>query len=81
MSCVQAAEQVINRQKKSKDYNHWTHTDDKLILENAVKADKRYKDGTKRTLEGVPIGLKDNIDTTCSPTTGASDSLAGNISK
>lgn len=81
MTCVQFAEQVVDRQNKSKEYNHWVHTNDKLLLENAAKADKRYKDGTNRTLEGIPIGLKDNISTTCSPTTGASPSLKGNVSK
>jgi Asp-tRNA(Asn)/Glu-tRNA(Gln) amidotransferase A subunit family amidase len=51
------------------------------MLENAIKADKAYKNGTARVLEGIPIGIKDNINTKCSPTTGGSPSLLGNISK
>jgi indoleacetamide hydrolase len=51
------------------------------MLENAHKADKSYKTGTNRMLEGVPIGIKDNVDTKCSPTTGGTPALTGNQSK
>ena len=42
------------------------------MLLSAGAADKRYKDGTNRPLEGIPIGIKDNVDTVDSPTSGAS---------
>ena len=51
------------------------------MLENAVLADKRYKNGTNRLLEGIPLGIKDNIDTDCSPTTGGSPALLGHRPK
>ena len=47
------------------------------MLVQAFKADEAYQKGINRPLEGIPIALKDNIDTMDSPTTGGSPALKG----
>ena len=32
------------------------------MIMRALEADKRYKEGTARKIEGLPIAVKDNID-------------------
>ena len=49
------------------------------MIDRAIAADKAYENGTNRSLEGIPIGLKDNIDSNDSPTTGGSPALKGHI--
>ena len=51
------------------------------MLANAAIADKRYKEGIARPLEGIPLGVKDNVNTTDGPVTGGIGSLKGNIPK
>src|SRR5687768_14900147 len=38
-------------------------------LDDAALADKRWRSGTARPLEGLPIGVKDSLDTAGMPTT------------
>ena len=47
------------------------------MLESATKAKNSYGNNENRPLEGIPFGIKDNVDTTDSPTTGGSPSLLG----
>jgi mandelamide amidase len=51
------------------------------MMDDAKTADSNYKNGNPRVLEGIPIGLKDNINTMDSPTTGGSISLLNHIPK
>ncbi len=78
---VKAMEEVIERSEKAKHYNHFTFQDHKAMLDNAIKAQKAYQSGNPRPLEGIPLGVKDNINTTDSPTTGGSPTLKGHIPK
>ena len=81
VSCRDLIEETISRCQKIKDFNYFTYQDYDGMRKAADEADKRYKDGTNRPLEGIPICIKDNIDTTDSPTTAGSPALKGNISK
>ena len=42
--------------------NYFVHQDFKVMLEEAYRADDMYKNGTYRPFEGVPVGVKDNVD-------------------
>ena len=52
------------------------------MLDDAAKADKMYKSGSNRLLEGIPFGIKGNVD--CgdgSITNGGSPTLNKNYPK
>ena len=55
------------------DVGAWIFLDPKLPLEQAREADKRWKDKTAGKLNGLPIGIKDIIDTKDMPTENGSN--------
>jgi indoleacetamide hydrolase len=55
--------------------NAFIHFDPAAVKAAAAESDKRRKSGKARPLEGLPIVLKDNIDTAAMPTTGGTPSL------
>jgi len=69
LKCSQHMEEVIERSQKTSSMNHFSFQDPQKMLEEALQSDKRYKDGTNRPLEGIPIGVKDSINTVGAPTT------------
>ena len=50
----------------------WIFLDPELALKQARHADKRWKDKTPGILNGLPIGIKDIIDTKDMPTENGS---------
>ena len=54
------------------DVGAWIFLDPKLALEQAREADKRRKDKNAGNLNGLPIGIKDIIDTKDMPTENGS---------
>ena len=54
------------------DVGAWIFLDPKLALEQAREADKRRKDKSAGKLNGLPIGIKDIIDTKDMPTENGS---------
>lgn len=76
-------EETLEKVTRVKGMNYFTFTHKyETLLKQAQEADKRYSDGTNRPLEGIPMCLKDNIDSTDgSPTTAGSPVLKGNHSK
>lgn len=63
---VSVMEEVVQRMmeadKEGMQYFVGGKQDYKGMLEGAFQADDRYKKGSNRPLEGLPVGLKDNID-------------------
>ena len=57
---------------RENDVGAWIFLDPKLALEQAREADKRWKDKTAGKLNGLPIGIKDIIDTKDMPTENGS---------
>ena len=52
-----------NIELREDDVGAWIFLDPKLALEQAREADKRWKDKNAGKLNGLPIGIKDIIDT------------------
>ena len=78
---VTLMEEVIERTNKTKSMNHIFHQDQKAMLEQAIKAKKAYEAGKIRALEGLPIGLKGNVDAVGSPTSGGTPALQNHFPK
>jgi indoleacetamide hydrolase len=55
--------------------NAFIHFDQRAAKAAAAESDKRRKAGKAGPLEGLPIVLKDNIDTAAMPTTGGTPAL------
>jgi len=81
LTCTQLIDETIERCAKIKHLNYFTYQNVNSMREAATIADKRYKEGINRPLEGIPICIKDNIDTTDSPTSAGSPTLKDNVSK
>uniref|UniRef100_A0A0G4GNN5 Amidase domain-containing protein n=1 Tax=Chromera velia CCMP2878 TaxID=1169474 RepID=A0A0G4GNN5_9ALVE len=81
-TCVQIAEEVLLKAEQFKAYNHFTFLNGAALLNAAKLADKAWAVGEARALEGIPFGVKDNINTgDGTPTTGASPAYLSNIPK
>src|SRR5262245_59379393 len=72
------ADALLARASALKDLNAFISQDPERVRAAARAADKaRAAGGARGALHGVPIALKDNIDTTESPTTGGTPGLKG----
>ncbi len=66
LSCEQWAEACLARiSERNGDVKAWVHVDGERALQRARVLDR---DGRRRPLDGVPIGIKDTIDTLDMPT-------------
>ncbi|MCD7722633.1 MAG: Asp-tRNA(Asn)/Glu-tRNA(Gln) amidotransferase subunit GatA [Clostridiales bacterium] len=65
ISCVEAAQAVIDRvRKRDESYNCYVRLDSSLVIENAKKAQLLIDSGEAQgALAGVPFAIKDNICT------------------
>lgn len=73
-------EALADEIEKSVDLNAFTVFDRDQLLNAAATADKARDDGRAAgPLHGVPLILKDNINTTILPTSGGTPALKGNI--
>ncbi len=78
---VDHAMEVYDRvQRYDREYNAYVSLESiDVVLEQAVESRKRYREGRQRRLEGLIIGVKDNISTNFLPTTAASRMLDGYV--
>lgn len=77
-SCVEYAEWVVARLHASRDLNAMSWTDEETLLHHALRMDNsgEARRGA-RVLAGVPVAMKDNIDTVDLPTTAGTPALRG----
>jgi mandelamide amidase len=66
---------LLARCKKLSSLNAFIHLDPDAAKAAAAEADKRRRGGKSGALEGLPLVLKDNIDTAAMPTTGGTPAL------
>ena len=75
------ADALLDRSKRSA-LNAFIHQDAASVRAAAAKADEDRRAGRQLgPLHGVPIALKDNLDTEGTPTTGGTPGLRGNRPK
>jgi amidase len=77
LSSVQLVEFYLHRIKDLNPKLHAVITVSPTALKNARAADKARRRGDRRPLLGIPVIVKDNIDTTGMPTTAGSFALQG----
>src|SRR4029079_3403958 len=77
LTSVQLVQSYLDRIAKLNPKLHAVITTSPTALADARKADKLRRQGDRRPLLGIPIIVKDNIDTTGMPTTAGSWALAG----
>lgn len=75
-SCVELVKEHIKNIEQQREINCYVLDSHLLSLEKAKDADNRYKEGTARSLEGIPVGVKDLFCTAGIRTTACSKILA-----
>ena len=74
ITAVEVATFCLNKAKETKDLNAFTVLDQEYVLAQAKQVDKKIAEGKPvGRLAGVPVGIKDNMNTDFYPTTCASD--------
>ena len=76
-SAVELAESLTQYIQQNSDLGSIATFDPESYFKQAGEADVRRKAGSSKSLDGVPLILKDNIDTKDLPTTGGTGALAG----
>ncbi len=82
MTAVSYAESLIDRAEQAGELNAFIFCDVAQVLNDAWASDQiRKRRGVLGPLHGVPIALKDNIDTAMMPTTGGTSTLLDHVPK
>ncbi|MDR0927549.1 MAG: Asp-tRNA(Asn)/Glu-tRNA(Gln) amidotransferase subunit GatA [Ignavibacteria bacterium] len=74
-TCVDQTQQVLNEIDKCKDDNYFLEINEDALV-SAAESDKRFQNGNPRPLEGMLVGVKDNISVIGMKATCASKMLA-----
>ena len=79
ISALEVAEACLSRiGEQEPAVRAWAHLDPHAVREQAAAADRRRRDGQALSpLDGIPVGIKDNIDTGDAPTEMGSPIHAG----
>jgi indoleacetamide hydrolase len=75
LSSVELTSSLLENCLRHKSLNAFIHFDPEAAKAAAAQSDKRRNDGKTGVLEGLPLVLKDNIDTAAMPTTGGTPAL------
>ncbi|ASJ73400.1 indoleacetamide hydrolase [Granulosicoccus antarcticus] len=75
ISAAEFAADVILREKQNTSLNAISSFDPNLLMENAKRADQRRQSGNAEPLCGIPLIVKDNINTVAFPTTAGTTAL------
>ena len=72
------AEQLLDKIRKSKDINAFITLDPEFVITQAQLLDARWEAGERMSMHGLPLVVKDNIDTADLPTTCGTAALKDN---
>ena len=78
-SAVDLADELIRHIEEHRGLGGVAAFDPDNYRRQAEASDARRKDGSSASLDGIPLILKDNIDTQDLPTTGGTRALTGKI--
>ncbi|MEP0073291.1 MAG: indoleacetamide hydrolase [Marinomonas sp.] len=81
ISAVEYAKETILRKEENDHLNAVSHFNSDLLIQSATQADEARAKGQNGPLCGVPVVLKDNINTTAFPTTAGTTALLNNTPK
>jgi len=70
---------LVARSRARADVNAFTSFDEERILESARAADRLRRRAAPGALHGLPVVIKDNIDTLGAPTTAGTPALRSNL--
>ena len=59
ISPVELTKAYIEKLENNKKYNAFVTTTPELALEEAIKSEQRYMNGTNKALDGMCLGIKD----------------------
>lgn len=79
LTSVALAKALIERTNERTALRGYVAFDEETLLKEATEADQRIAAGTDLPLLGVPIALKDNIDSTDYPCSAGTGSLLGSL--
>lgn len=79
LTSVELTKALIERTLKKQGLHGYVTFDESTLLRQAAEADKRISAGESMPLLGVPIALKDNIDSVDYPSSAGTSSLMGSV--
>lgn len=79
LTSVELTTALIERTHKKQGLHGYVTFDESALLRQAAEADKRISAGESMPLLGVPIALKDNIDSVDYPSSAGTSSLMGSV--
>jgi indoleacetamide hydrolase len=75
LSCEQYSTVLLEQCRRQKDLNAFIWLNEEHLLEGARRADKARRNKQTAALLGLPVALKDSIDTANAPTTAGTPAL------